>query len=111
MSRAIGLTANSALDYLDYIGGTSTGGLISIMLGRLRMSVDDCMEEYERLAGDVFGHRRWASVRGPIPWPRDKYDGKRIQRAVEAVMDRRMSPAERTVGAGNFSSPPGLCRT
>lgn len=29
-------------DYFDLIGGTSTGGLIAIMLARLRMSVDEC---------------------------------------------------------------------
>jgi hypothetical protein len=97
--------------YFDYVGGTSTGGLISIMLGRLRMSVEDCMQEYEKLSGDIFGHPRWTSVRGPIPWPRDKYDGETIQRAVEDVINRRMSPAERKAGAGNFNSPPGLCRT
>lgn len=97
--------------YFDYIGGTSTGGLIAIMLGRLRMSVQDCMEEYERLSGDIFGHPRLASVRGPIPYWRDKYDGEKIQRAVEDVIKRRMSPEERIAGAGSFNSPRGLCRT
>lgn len=97
--------------YFDYVGGTSTGGLISIMLGRLRMSVDDCMREYETLSETIFGHPRRASVRGPIFWPRDKYDGDRIQKAVEDVISRRMSQAERKAGAGNFNSPPGLCRT
>ncbi|KAM0321483.1 hypothetical protein ACHAQA_010097 [Verticillium albo-atrum] len=29
-------------DYFDLIGGTSTGGPIAVVLGRLRMSVDDC---------------------------------------------------------------------
>ncbi|KAE9988815.1 hypothetical protein EG328_007419 [Venturia inaequalis] len=97
--------------YFDYIGGTSTGGLIAIMLGRLRMSVQDCMEEYERLSGDIFGHPRLASIRGPIPYWRDKYDGEKIQRAVEDVIKRRMSPEERTAGAGSFNCPRGLCRT
>lgn len=97
--------------YFDYVGGTSTGGLISIMLGRLRMSVDDCMREYEKLSDDIFGHPRWASVKGPIPWLRDKYDGETIQKAVEDVINRRMSPEERKAGAGSFNSPPGLCRT
>jgi hypothetical protein len=97
--------------YFDYIGGTSTGGLISIMLGRLRMSVKHCMEEYEILSGDIFGHPRWASVRGPLPALRDKYDGERIQKAVEDVINRRMSEEERTAGAGSFNSPRGLCRT
>ena len=32
--------------YFDYIAGTSSGGLIAIMLGRLRMSVDAVLKEY-----------------------------------------------------------------
>lgn len=31
-------------DFFNMIGGTSTGGLIAIMLGRMKMSVDDCIE-------------------------------------------------------------------
>jgi hypothetical protein len=81
------------------------------MLGRLRMSVDDCITEYHTLTGDIFDHPRWASVRGPLFWPRDKYDGKRIQNAVENVVCRHMSEDERAIGAGTFRSPPGLCRT
>ena len=97
--------------YFDYIGGTSTGGLISILLGRLRMNVNACIHEYNKLSKDIFGSPRLASIRGPIPWPRDKYDGETIQKAVQDVISRRMSKAERQVGAGNFNSPPGLCKT
>lgn len=38
----------------DMIGGTSTGGLIAIMLGRLRMSVDDCIDAYTKLSEKIF---------------------------------------------------------
>ncbi|KAF5625338.1 calcium-independent phospholipase A2-gamma [Fusarium tjaetaba] len=41
-------------EVFDMIGGTSTGGLIAIMLGRLEMSVDDCINEYNTLMDKVF---------------------------------------------------------
>ena len=36
------------------IGGTSTGGLIAIMLGRLRMSLRECEATYIRLSSEIF---------------------------------------------------------
>ncbi|KAL9613637.1 MAG: hypothetical protein Q9167_001813 [Letrouitia subvulpina] len=39
--------------YFDYIAGTSTGGLIAIMLGRLSMTVDEALKAYETLADRV----------------------------------------------------------
>ncbi|KAJ7865950.1 acyl transferase/acyl hydrolase/lysophospholipase [Mycena leptocephala] len=41
-------------DYFDLIGGTSTGGLIALMLGRLRMSVKDAVKAYGELSKEVF---------------------------------------------------------
>ncbi|KAL1614869.1 hypothetical protein SLS54_009423 [Diplodia seriata] len=43
-------------ELFDMIGGTSTGGLIAIMLGRLRMSVDECLDAYRKFMSDVFDH-------------------------------------------------------
>ncbi|CAH0002929.1 unnamed protein product [Clonostachys byssicola] len=45
-------------EYFDLIGGTSTGGLIAIMLGRLRMSVDECIDKYKKLSARVFQIKR-----------------------------------------------------
>ncbi|KAG7120410.1 Calcium-independent phospholipase A2-gamma like protein [Verticillium longisporum] len=43
-------------DVFDLIVGTSTGGLIAIMLGRLHMSMDECLREYEKTSAVVFGN-------------------------------------------------------
>ncbi|KAI8179695.1 hypothetical protein K4K52_002188 [Colletotrichum sp. SAR 10_76] len=43
----------------DLIGGTSTGGIIALMLGCLRMSVDECYEVYMKLSKTIFKPKRW----------------------------------------------------
>ncbi|KAL8383280.1 hypothetical protein RB595_006844 [Gaeumannomyces hyphopodioides] len=42
----------------DLIGGTSTGGIIAIMLGRLGMSVDECIRAYRKVAERAFTPKR-----------------------------------------------------
>ncbi|MCJ1450758.1 hypothetical protein MMC28_001092 [Mycoblastus sanguinarius] len=39
--------------YFDYIAGSQSGGLIAIMLGRLRMSVEEAMEEYKSICANI----------------------------------------------------------
>ncbi|KAL6710570.1 hypothetical protein ACN47E_008618 [Coniothyrium glycines] len=41
-------------DHFDLIAGTGTGGLIAIMLGRLRMDVETCKDVYVRMTRRVF---------------------------------------------------------
>ncbi|KAK4032049.1 FabD/lysophospholipase-like protein [Parachaetomium inaequale] len=49
-------------NYFDIIGGTSTGGLIAIMLGRLRMTVDECIDAYTSLSDKVFEKKSYRSL-------------------------------------------------
>ncbi|MCJ1315256.1 hypothetical protein MMC15_000572 [Xylographa vitiligo] len=73
--------------YFDYVFGTSTGGLIAIMLGRLRMSVDESLDAYRELAGRVFAQPRWFSLFGLA---RDMYDHHELRKAInEVVMKQR----------------------
>ncbi|KAJ7827165.1 hypothetical protein B0H14DRAFT_1240272 [Mycena olivaceomarginata] len=51
-------------DYFDLIGGTGTGGLIALMLGRLRMSVEDAIKAYGELSKEVFSHVKPQAVLG-----------------------------------------------
>jgi hypothetical protein len=41
-------------DHFDLIVGTGTGGLIALMLGRLRLSIDTCKDVYVRMTKRVF---------------------------------------------------------
>ena len=41
-------------DHFDLIVGTGTGGLIGIMLGRLRMDIETCKDVYVRMTKRVF---------------------------------------------------------
>jgi hypothetical protein len=41
--------------YFDLIGGTSTGGLVAIMLGRLGMDIQAAIEKYQELGPTIFG--------------------------------------------------------
>ncbi|KAK6536357.1 hypothetical protein TWF281_000596 [Arthrobotrys megalospora] len=42
-------------DYFDMISGTSTGGIVAVMLGRLQMSIDECIQAYREMAKEIFG--------------------------------------------------------
>ncbi|KAF2676826.1 FabD/lysophospholipase-like protein [Lentithecium fluviatile CBS 122367] len=46
-------------EYFDLIGGTSTGGLIALLLGRLKLSAESAKNAYLELAGTVFSERKW----------------------------------------------------
>lgn len=65
--------------------------LIAIMLGRLRMTVDDCIQEYERLAGSVFGHANlFHQTFLPTAWmKRPKYDTAVLESVIRGVITRR----------------------
>ncbi|OCL07594.1 FabD/lysophospholipase-like protein [Glonium stellatum] len=55
-------------DVFDVIAGTSTGGIIAIMLGRLEMDVDTALAAYRNLSKEVF-----------IPRKRNRILGSRFQ--------------------------------
>jgi len=45
-------------EYFHLIGGTSTGGLIALMLGRLRMDTREALEQYNTVAGNIFSKKK-----------------------------------------------------
>ncbi|KUM58276.1 hypothetical protein ACN42_g8885 [Penicillium freii] len=75
-------------DVFDLIGGTSTGGLIAIMLGRLEMGVEECILAYTELMESVFSEK---INNVPVDWSGNivsQYDSKKLKTAIENVILR-----------------------
>ncbi|KAI4118207.1 MAG: hypothetical protein LQ338_007440 [Usnochroma carphineum] len=92
--------------YFDYAAGTSTGGLISIMLSRLRMTVDDCIMEYKSLGQKVFGNPRPLAF-GAVMW--HKFDYRVLEAVIQDVTARHSEKNE--IDELDFPSDEDFCRT
>ncbi|KAL6362697.1 hypothetical protein LRP88_04000 [Fusarium phalaenopsidis] len=87
-----GQPAKKPCEIFDLIGGTSTGGLIAIMLGRLEMVVAECVAAYCKLSESVFKVKKhWSSItlRGDI---QSRFDSQKLRAAVEAVLNDKNLP-------------------
>lgn len=72
----------------DIIGGTSTGGLIAIMLGTLGMDVDECIKAYDTLFEQVFGKKKSFL---PTNWRLDvksAFSSKALRSAVTEIVTK-----------------------
>ncbi|KAL2072095.1 hypothetical protein VTL71DRAFT_11438 [Oculimacula yallundae] len=95
-------------DYFDLIGGTSTGGLIAIMLGRLKMSVAECIEAYATLSDTIFQKKkhRMASFRRV----QGRFDSEELQRAItEIIVKRGQEPDARMTDSSQAACKVFVC--
>ena len=75
-------------DVFDFAAGTSTGGLIAIMLVKLRMNTQECIQAYKDLSRVVFRKKR---PRGRISHGlvQARYSGKRLEECVAKLLRDR----------------------
>lgn len=68
----------------DMIGRTSTGGLIALMLGRLEMTVDECIDAYKAMSPQIFTklHHR-LNLKGKV---QGRFDHTAIEAAVKLML-------------------------
>lgn len=67
-------------DYFDLIVGTGTGGLIAIMLGRLRLDLETCKEVYVRMTRKVFETDK--TIAG-IPYRSTLFKASKLEEAIK----------------------------
>lgn len=66
-------------DHFDLIGGTGTGGLVAIMLGRLRLDIDTCKDVYVRMTRRVFQTDK--TIAG-IPYKSTLFKASKLEEAI-----------------------------
>ncbi|KAK8073314.1 hypothetical protein PG994_004213 [Apiospora phragmitis] len=70
-------------EYFDLIGGISTGGIIAIMLGRLGITVDECIRAYENVGRAAFTPKRTLL---PIAPPKGAFSATALEGAIKRVV-------------------------
>jgi patatin-like phospholipase/acyl hydrolase len=79
-------------EYFDMIGGTSTGGLMAIMLGRLEMDIDECIDAYVKISNRVFQKKRHRiTVKGQI---QGRFDTKELEAAIRDMVKQKDKAGE-----------------
>jgi hypothetical protein len=74
-------------DCFELIIGTGTGGISALLLGRMRMTVDDAIQEYVRMAETAY---KWSSESFRTSfWVQNKApDGAALERAIGDVVEK-----------------------
>lgn len=91
--------------------------LTAIMLGRLRMSVEEAQQAYTVFGTSVFGHGRWFHERSALFFPRSKYATRKARRAILAVIRDKLNQGriqplvDYKIEHEPLESPEHMCRT
>lgn len=90
-------------DHFDLIAGTGTGGLIAIMLGRLRLDLETCKEVYVRMTRKVFETDK--TIAG-IPYRSTLFKASKLEEAIkECVREHTVFEAEGNDVSNNSNNP------
>ncbi|KAJ3537702.1 hypothetical protein NMY22_g5481 [Coprinellus aureogranulatus] len=80
-------------EYFDMMVGTSTGGLIALMLGRLQMTIDECEKKYDEISQKVFGSKAGWVIRDEstaFATGSYLYDPKNLEDAIKKVVGDKL---------------------
>ena len=78
-------TSVPVTDIFDMVAGTSTGSLMTLMLVKLDLSVDECIAQYKDLARSIFSHRTLTG-RLTAGLSKSRYSGKRLAEEIRRLV-------------------------
>ncbi|KAF3931315.1 hypothetical protein ABW19_dt0204353 [Dactylella cylindrospora] len=92
IQKKLGLpNAPKPRECFDIIGGSGTGGIVAILLGRLGMPVEDALASYRRIAVLAFNPlKSWFWI--PGIYPSTKYSGDNLASAVKQELESPECP-------------------
>lgn len=75
-------------DIFDSVAGTSTGGLAAIMLGKLGMDIQDCIDEYRQMSKKTFGtsHLIGKLTAGIV---HGRYSGRNLETPIKKMITKK----------------------
>lgn len=93
-------------DYFDMICGTSTGGLIALMLGRMGLSVDEAIAAYDELSPRIFSkvHHR-LTLKGKV---QGRFNHEALEAGVKTLLINKGFDADALL---KDSLEQGACKT
>lgn len=92
-------------DHFDLIVGTGTGGLIALMLGRMRMDLESCKETYVRTTRHVFETDK--TIAG-IPYRSTLFKASRLEEAIKQCVREQTADEPDANGTGVTNMYPNV---
>lgn len=102
------------IDLITYLLKWMICRLIAIMLGRLRMPIDECLSTYEDMGPRIFAkahRRRWIRHFRDLNY--HKWSEVGLEQAIKELINRKspiLEPDEKRTQFSNIKSPPDLSR-
>ncbi|KAI0076887.1 FabD/lysophospholipase-like protein [Panus rudis PR-1116 ss-1] len=89
MFKLTGNKVTKPCDYFDMMAGTSTGGLIALMLGRMKMTIGECMAAYQRMSKDIFDS--WdITKKSRLTTKGARFDSSKLENAIKTIVQERL---------------------
>ncbi|KAK0707393.1 acyl transferase/acyl hydrolase/lysophospholipase [Lasiosphaeris hirsuta] len=87
-------------EVFDIIGGTSTGGFIAVMLGRMKMDITECIKYYNKFMKVVFPEQGYWEKKGQAikaAWSGEKWDAAPLEKVIKDLILEKIGDPDKTL--------------